>query len=196
MNRAPGPTPETDSFWRSTRGKNIRRTDYTKGFHTYGIEWSKDYLFTYIDSPLQQVMYWKFEKDRTMWQQGHFEGLTVNSSLVVDPWSQTGNPSTPFDQPFYLILNVAVGSRNGWFPDGLGKKPWTDAGLAAADFYKSKPSLVYSCDGSMVLTKFASDRSREVLSHLARRQQSRSDRKVGSNVARRCMQLKRPDIQC
>lgn len=87
-------------------------------------------------------MYWKFKKDETMWQQGQFGGLTVNSSLLVDPWSQTGNPSTPFDQPFFLILNVAVGSRNGWFPDGVGNKPWTDAGFAAADFYKSKFILV------------------------------------------------------
>lgn len=132
-----GPTAKHDSFWRSARALALRRTDYTKGFHTFGMEWSKDYLFTYIDSPLKQVMYWKFKKDQTMWQAGHFAGETVNSSLLVDPWSQTGNPSTPFDQPFYLILNVAVGSRNGWFTDGLGEKPWTDAGHAAADFYKS-----------------------------------------------------------
>ena len=25
---------------------------------------------------------------------------------------------------FYLIMNVGVGSTNGWFPDGQGKKPW------------------------------------------------------------------------
>ena len=25
---------------------------------------------------------------------------------------------------FYLIMNVVVGSTNGWFPDGQGKKPW------------------------------------------------------------------------
>ncbi|EEQ35864.1 glycosyl hydrolase family protein [Microsporum canis CBS 113480] len=134
-----GPTPETDSFWRSTRGKALRRTDYSRGFHTFGIEWSKDYLFTYIDSPLQQVLYWGFDKDQNMWQKGHYEGVTVNSSLVKDPWSQTGNPNTPFDQPFFLIMNVAVGSSNGWFPDGIGGKPWTDVGQAASDFYSIEP---------------------------------------------------------
>lgn len=25
---------------------------------------------------------------------------------------------------FYLIMNVAVGGTNGWFPDGQGNKPW------------------------------------------------------------------------
>lgn len=27
---------------------------------------------------------------------------------------------------FYLILNVAVGSSNGWFPENQGNKPWLD----------------------------------------------------------------------
>jgi hypothetical protein len=33
-----------------------------------------------------------------------------------DPWSQTGNYNTPFDQAFYLVLNVAVGGTGGYFP--------------------------------------------------------------------------------
>ena len=28
----------------------------------------------------------------------------------------TGRANTPFDQEFFLILNVAVGGTNGWFP--------------------------------------------------------------------------------
>ncbi|KAK2740536.1 hypothetical protein FQN57_006039 [Myotisia sp. PD_48] len=132
-----GPTPMHNAYWKALRGKAQRRTDYTQKFHTFGLEWSENYMFTYINTPLHQVMYWDFRKDRTMWQQGDFDGITFNDSLVVDPWSQTGNPNTPFDQQFYLILNVAIGSRNGWFPDGIGGKPWTDAGLASADFHKS-----------------------------------------------------------
>lgn len=49
-----------------------------------------------------------------------------NGTAYVDPWSSQGNPSTPFDQPFYLILNVAVGGSNGWFLDGEDGKPWVD----------------------------------------------------------------------
>ena len=37
-----------------------------------------------------------------------------------------GKNSAPFDKPFYLIMNVAVGGTNGWFPDGVGGKPWLD----------------------------------------------------------------------
>lgn len=103
-----------------------------------GLVWSQDQIYTYVDDPLQQVLLVDFISDKTMWETGHFAGDTVNSSLVLDPWSQTGRPNTPFDQEFYLILNVAVGGTNGYFPDGEGGKPWTDAGDSAYDFYQSK----------------------------------------------------------
>ena len=32
---------------------------------------------------------------------------------------------------FYLILDVAAGGTNGWFPDGVGKKPWLDGSSTA-----------------------------------------------------------------
>ncbi len=55
--------------------------------------------------------------------------MEENSTLFTNPWaasnSSTGN--APFDQPFYLILNVAVGSTIGWFPDNIGGKPWLDS---------------------------------------------------------------------
>lgn len=63
----------------------------------------------------------------------------MNQTLIPDPWAGTGNTNTPFDQEFYLILNVAVGSRNGWFIDGVDDKPWVDASsyLAAGSFWAS-----------------------------------------------------------
>lgn len=82
-----------------------------------------------------------------------------------DPWSQTGRPNTPFDEAFYLILNVAVGGTGGYFPyasplssfisldvvlclfsianlclrDAEGGKPWVDwgSGTAARDFWEA-----------------------------------------------------------
>ena len=34
---------------------------------------------------------------------------------------------------FYLIIDLAVGGTSGWFPDGVGDKPWFDtSGNAAA----------------------------------------------------------------
>lgn len=137
-----GPTTSTNAFWRTTRGRKLRRTDFSKGYHKFGIEWSEKYLFTYLDSRLQQVLYFNFDDSKTMWERGEFATATENSSLIADPWTKTGRKNTPFDQDFYLILNVAVGSRNGWFFDGIGEKPWTDASPeAATQFYKGETQL-------------------------------------------------------
>jgi hypothetical protein len=82
-----------------------------------------------------------------------------------DPWSQTGRFNTPFDQAFYLILNVAVGGTAGFFEyefplcflatltftfyqyiitnfkrrDGQCGKPWVDGSESAAlDFLNAQ----------------------------------------------------------
>jgi hypothetical protein len=50
----------------------------------------------------------------------------------------TGGNAAPFDQDFYLIMNVAVGGTNGWFPDGQGDKPWLNhAGSKSPSFFLS-----------------------------------------------------------
>lgn len=47
-----GPLPEADAFYKTAGKHNVRRTDYSEAFHTYGLEWTEDYLFTYLDSRL------------------------------------------------------------------------------------------------------------------------------------------------
>ena len=74
-----------------------------------------------------------------MWQRGNFGSQLANHSALPDNWSQTGLANTPFDQSFYLILNVAVGATNGFFPDGVSNKPWGDASLTAPkQFYDAR----------------------------------------------------------
>jgi beta-glucanase (GH16 family) len=111
-----GPISQADAFWRTQGKHNIRRADYSQTFRTYGLEWSENYLFTYIDNRLLQVFFINFEKKYdNMWDRGNFGQAIVNRSALHDPWSQTGRRNTPFDQAFYLILNVAVGGTNGYF---------------------------------------------------------------------------------
>jgi hypothetical protein len=65
----------------------------------------------------QQVFFLTFADGHgNMWDRGNFGADIVNNSALHDPWSQTGRLNTPFDQAFYLILNVAVGGTNGYFP--------------------------------------------------------------------------------
>lgn len=119
-----GPDAANDAWWRTNVKRSALHSTYAQAFHTFGLEWSEKYLFTYIDTRLLQVMYVNFNVP--LWQRGDFPLTNGNGTTLVDPWSQTGHDSTPFDQDFYLILNVAVGGTNGWFQDGVNGKPWVD----------------------------------------------------------------------
>ena len=66
-------------------------TDTTSGFHIYAVEWDQGELRWYVDDTLYAVR---------------------------NTWSSTGAPfPAPFDQPFYVLLNVAVGGDFPGSPD-------------------------------------------------------------------------------
>jgi len=134
-----GPDPANDAWWRTNVNKPALHTTYSAGFNTFGLEWSQKYLFTYINSRLLQVLYTNF--DQPMWSRGNFQTSTANGTRINDIWSQTGRSNTPFDMPFYLILNVAVGGTNGWFDDEKSDKPWINSSPnAKKDFWKAQDS--------------------------------------------------------
>lgn len=129
-----GPSPATDAWWRTNNKRTALHSTYADGPHVYGMEWSETYIFTYVDSRLLQVLYFDFWGD--LWQRGGFPLTDANGTPYVDPWSQTGRPSTPFDQDFYLVIDLAVGATNGWFEDGINGKPWVDQSpTAKLDFW-------------------------------------------------------------
>ncbi|KAK6068054.1 beta-1,3-glucan-binding protein [Seiridium cupressi] len=99
----------------------MKHGDYSDGFHTYGLEWSENYLYTYVDNRLVQSLYVPFGASYgSMYERG---GYTTQN-----PWfeSTSSTKNAPFDQAFYLILNVAVGSTSNYFPDEIGSKPWSN----------------------------------------------------------------------
>ncbi|KHN95758.1 Concanavalin A-like lectin/glucanase [Metarhizium album ARSEF 1941] len=140
-----GPTAKDDSYWRTTDAKMLRRGDFSKSFHRFGIQWTPKYMYFYIDNRAHQIMFVGFDKDRPLYELGRFASMAENQTLLANPWamsnSSTGN--APFDQRFYLILNVAVGSKTPPPPplswrasppltaprscrDHVGDKPWID----------------------------------------------------------------------
>ncbi|KAI1864681.1 hypothetical protein JX265_008405 [Neoarthrinium moseri] len=134
-----GPNQANDAWWRTNVKRPSLHTTYSAGFNTFGLEWSQKYLFTYVNSRLLQVLYTNF--DQPLWQRGNFPNADSNGTRIEDPWTQTGDFSAPFDQKFYLILNVAVGGTNGWFEDGASGKPWLDnSPNAKKDFWQSQNS--------------------------------------------------------
>lgn len=59
--------------------------DSATNFHVYSLEWTNNAIRWYVDSQLYQTQ---------------------------TSWSSSGGPSpAPFDQPFYLIMNLAVGGK-------------------------------------------------------------------------------------
>ncbi|CAI7618790.1 unnamed protein product [Penicillium pancosmium] len=140
-----GTTYLNDAYLKSTSDWGAQRTKYSEGYHTYGLEWTEDYMFTWLDGRLRQILYFDFTKNENMWTYGDFAGSTVNKTVPSDPWSQTGRKNTPFDQEFYLILNVAVGGTNNYFPDQMDGKPWVDASKSAMkEFYLAQSSWLPS----------------------------------------------------
>jgi len=148
-----GPNPSNDAWWRTNVKRNALHTTFSASSHTFGVEWSEKYIFTYIDTRLLQVLYTNF--NQPLWQQGNFPLSDSNGTAIANPWSQTGRDQTPFDQEFYLILNVAVGGTNGWFQDGASGKPWVDADPSAKlEFWKARSQWepTWETNGQMKVT--------------------------------------------
>lgn len=104
-------------------------------FHTYGLVWNENEIYTYIDDDSQRVM--EVPITESFWSKGGWE-----SSSYDNPWN--GQPkNAPFDQEFYLIFNLAVGGTNGYFPDGVGGKPWSDTSTTAfMEFNNALPTVI------------------------------------------------------
>jgi len=98
--------------------------------------------------------------DKGFWNLGDFPPVVQNGSeavILTNPWTN-GTKAAPFDQcrlwaphshpiaycsfvAFYLILNVAVGGTNGWFPDNHGDKVWLDESKSAYSSHIRSPDF-------------------------------------------------------
>ena len=92
--------------------------DFAQDFHIYGLIWNETYIGTYLDDPANTVL--SVPINQSFWEFGNW-----SDSGLDNPWI-SGGQNAPFDQEFYLIMNLAVGGINGYFPDGVGNKPWND----------------------------------------------------------------------
>ncbi|KAG9322107.1 hypothetical protein KVV02_000999, partial [Mortierella alpina] len=101
-------------------------SSFSDDFHVFTLDWRPEGLKTYVDDHL--VLNVAFDD---MYKKGKFP------SWVDNPWK--GSTTAPFDQEFYIIMNVAVGGASGYFPDNVGGKPWSDKSQHAVnEFYDSK----------------------------------------------------------
>ena len=78
-----------------------------------------------------------------MWDKGKFPTNFNNM------WKGRGN-NAPFDREFYILMNVAVGGTNGYFPDG-GDKPWVNSDPHAVNsFWDRHPQWESTWNGNDV----------------------------------------------
>lgn len=77
-----GPSYDKDAYWRTTAGRNLRRTDFTKEFNTFGVEWTEDYIFTYLNSRLVQTLFTGFDRKSSLWQLGKFQSVVRISWII------------------------------------------------------------------------------------------------------------------
>jgi hypothetical protein len=103
---------------------------WCQGFHTYTLDWTIDHIVASVDNHV--IMNVPINAGG-FWQKGHFGGNNI--------WG-SGTKAAPFDQPFYFIMNVAVGGTNGFFPDNWHydrRKPWNNnSPTEPADFWSAK----------------------------------------------------------
>lgn len=116
-----GPTSSQDMYYKTTNRNTLKRTTFAQTYHTFGVEWNDKYVMTYFDGKLRQVFHHKFQTP--FWHLGDFKSTYDNGTTIANTWPAS-NSIAPFDQEFYLILNVAAGGTNGFFQDNVGDKPW------------------------------------------------------------------------
>ncbi|KAJ3278544.1 hypothetical protein HDU76_009848, partial [Blyttiomyces sp. JEL0837] len=110
--------------------------------HTFGLLWTPDYIQTYVDDPSNVVLNVSLSN---FWNKGGFQGSNVDN-----PWTG-GCDQAPFDQEFYIIMNVAVGGVSGFFPGGA---PWSNTSPhAALDFWNARNKWLPSWNGDDVALK-------------------------------------------
>ncbi|KAF8154691.1 concanavalin A-like lectin/glucanase domain-containing protein [Crassisporium funariophilum] len=123
--------------WYSTK-----RGGFDEGWHVYVMEWDEGWVRFWTDSRLKAML----EVDtggKSMWDRAGFPGVARNGSagaqvVIQNPYAQS-SPMAPFDQDFYLLIDLAAGGTNGWFPDGDGGKPWFDGSITAMrDFARAQ----------------------------------------------------------
>lgn len=118
--------------WPTTHATRNQDPGFSDGFHVYKLVWGPTQMQFFIDN----VSLLTIDAGDGFWKRGNFE-----NSGMPNPWTQ-GTIMAPFDEQFYIILNLAVGGVN-YFSDSFRNephaKPWTNySPRAAADFWSGR----------------------------------------------------------
>lgn len=130
-----GPYAKADAGQATTyaRSASEKGKGFNSSFHRYQMEWSADKITFSVDDIETATI----KAKSGFWDKGEFESQMPGTH---NPWA--GLKMAPFDQEFYLSINLAVGG-NDFFPDdaanAAGEKPWANNSInAMTDFWRAK----------------------------------------------------------
>lgn len=131
-----GPYYPYDGRLRTSIRKNLEEgKSFGDEFHKFTMDWSSEYLAFSIDD---EVTLNVTVDDRGFWGLGGFDNSTIE---FQNPWT-SGTRMAPFDEEFYLIMNVAVGGTNHYFSnDFKPPPPWSNdspGGKAMKEFWDAR----------------------------------------------------------
>ncbi|EMD36204.1 glycoside hydrolase family 16 protein [Gelatoporia subvermispora B] len=102
------------------------------------MEWTPKWMRLYVESRLQAMINVQItgHGGKNFFDRGHYPSEAPNGTAVEvavnNSWEAAGvGPWAPFDQSFYLNLDLAVGGTSSWFPDNVGGKMWFDGSETA-----------------------------------------------------------------
>ncbi|XP_055374595.1 beta-1,3-glucan-binding protein-like isoform X2 [Condylostylus longicornis] len=128
-----GPDPNYNGWKYAHFVQNARNNEgFNKDFHKYTLEWTPEYMKFYLDD----VETGTFNAEDGFFKRGKFP------ENIDNPWQYSNSGMAPFDQEFYIIINLAVGGTNGYFPDSAenpNPKPWLNSSPhALTDFWDGR----------------------------------------------------------
>eukprot|EP00794_Sanderia_malayensis_P012291 gene12291-13556_t len=127
-----GPYNAANKFPHTQGVANMEEGSFADDYHDYTMDWTAHGMHFYVDD--KTILKFRVPK-QGFWKIGNFEESHPGSH---NPWVN-GAKMAPFDQEFYVIMNVAVGGNTFFFDSFQPKKPWgKNDTLAMSEFWKAK----------------------------------------------------------
>lgn len=129
----------------------FKDADSVTNFHVYALEWTTNSIKWYVDSHL-------YETQTSWWSSSNPANISLHNPYPA-----------PFDEPFYIIMNLAVGGKFGGNPDGTTQFP----GEMLVDYVRvydwtgGPPTSLAAAVGGAGDTQFSSDDTHETVPNSA-----------------------------
>ena len=131
-----GPHSPENGYPKTHQVYNLPSGDSADKFRTFKFYWSPERMITFVDDKVVLNV----TINESFWTRGNWDKTSFNNPWANRPKNKFGVSNAPFDQKYYLILNVAVGGTADYWPDGISpNKPWNNKSPHAVnEFYNAK----------------------------------------------------------